>query len=191
MKDYLYAGLTGAVAVCLGVFVGLFLYAKSVPQTGGDFAGGVVPVQLLTANVSTNSVTPVLSNLYLNGAVSVGGTEAGNQITAFYTATTSYPAASATLGAITASTSTTSTNITFTAPGFAVGDYCNVSYNGATTTSAFGMDGEITAYSTSTNQATATVTFWNGSSSAITFTPTSSFTGVSSTVKATCYHTGV
>ena len=73
--------------------------------------------------------------------------------------------------------------------GCTVGDGCNVSYNGTTSTSPFGADGFVTAVSGS--NVSATVTFWNGANGPISLTPTSSATGVSSTLKATCFHTGV
>jgi hypothetical protein len=180
----------GIVAVLVVGFLG---WKALQPQTGGDFAGGITPSQLFTANSSANSITPVLSNLYLTGGVSVGGTAAANQIPVIYTATTQFPATTTlTLGPIQATTSTTSTAVSFSASGFAIGDACEVFYNGnGTSTTAFGADGFITAYSTSTGAATATVTFWNGNSAAITFTVTSTVTGVSSTIKTTCFHTGV
>lgn len=178
--------IIAVVVVLVLAFVGIKVFT---PALGGDFAGGIVPSQLFTANSSQNSVTPVLSNLYLNGGVSVGGTAAANQIPVIYTATTSYPSTAVTLGGFTASTSTTSTSFAFSASGFSVGDACEVGYNGATTTSAFGLDALITAVSG--NNVTATVTFWNGASTAITLTVTSTVTGASSTIKTTCFHTGV
>jgi hypothetical protein len=186
MKQYFIFGLIALVAVVVGTAA-----VRLVPQsqTGGDFPQGIVPSQLFTASTGTNSVTPVLSNLLLNGAVSVGGTAAANQLAALYTATSAYPTTAFNLGPVTAATSTTSTAVSFTAPGFSIGDPCYVGYNGATTTSQFGTDGFVTAVSG--NAVTTTVTFWNGSSSAITFTVTSTATGASSTLKATCFHTGV
>lgn len=173
----------GIVAVVLAFFVGSAIQSQTL--RGGDFAGGIVPSQLFTANGSTNGVTPV-GNLNIG----FGGTAAANQIVTVYTAVANYPAATnVTLGGFTAATSTTSTAVSFSASGFSVGDSCEIAYNGATTTSAFGADAFVTAVSG--NNATATVTFWNGASSAITLTPTSSATGVSSTLKATCFHTGV
>jgi hypothetical protein len=157
---------------------------------GGDFAGGIVPSQLFSANASTNSVTPNLSNLLVPGAVSVGGVAANNQIPIVWTATTSYPAAATTLGPIQATTSTTSTAISFTAAGFSVGDACEITYNGTgTSTTPFGADGFVTAVNG--NAVTTTVTFWNGNSASLTLTVTSTVTGVSSTLKATCFHPGV
>jgi len=190
MKEYLKAGLVGAVAIFLGGFLALRFGPVAAPQTGGDFAGGIQPSQLFSANVTTNSVTPNLSNLYVNGAVSVGGTGANNQVTAFYTATTAYPTAAVTLGPVTASTSTTSTAESFNAPGFSVGDACEVAYNGnGTSTLPFGADAFISAVSG--NAVTATVTFWNGNTANLTLTVTSTVTGASSTLKTTCFHTGV
>jgi hypothetical protein len=188
MKDKLILGLTVAVAVFVGV-LGLRLIPGT--QTGGDYAGGIQPSNLFTGNVTTNSVTPNLSNLFLNGSISVGGQAANNQIPVVYTATTAYPASSNVLrGPLVSSTSTATTSVAFTSSGFSVGDACEVTYNGAgTSTNALGADAFVTAVSGS--NVTATVTFWNGASGVTTFTVTSTVTGVSSSLKATCFHTGV
>ena len=172
------------VAVLIAVAGFQFVAGGVTPMLGGDFAGGVTPTNLLTASVSNGGVTPV-GNL----AFGFGGTAPANQIVTLYTATEAYPATAFNLGAITNATSATSTSFGFTASGFSVGDPCEVGYNGATTTSAFGADAFVTAVSG--NAVTTTVTFWNGSSAAITLTATSSATGVSSTLKTTCFHTGV
>jgi hypothetical protein len=179
--------LAGIAGLVIGFFVGKAL----LPQLGGDFAGGIVPGNVWVCSAATQSCTPVngVPNLYLNGAISVGGTAANNQIPVVYTATTSYPATAFNLGPIQGTTSTTSTSQSFTAPGFSVGDACEVSYNGASTTGAFGADAFVTAVSG--NAVTTTATFWNGGSSAITMNVTSSATGASSTLKVTCFHTGV
>jgi hypothetical protein len=184
-KNYLI--VAGAVVVALVAAVVVF---HSSPQLAGDFAGGIQPGPLFTCNVSTNSCTPNLSNLYVNGATSVGGTIPNNQITVLYTATTSYPAVALTLGSISATTSTTSTNIGIPVAGFSVGDPCSaISYNGASSSALISYDGNITA--AGTNNATATILFMNVGTSTTTFTVTSTATGVSSTLKATCIHTGV
>jgi hypothetical protein len=191
MKDYLIVGLIIAVAVCVGIVGGV----KLSPSLGGDFPGGQLPTNLMTGvdspvGTAAGYVSPV-GNLALlsNGGIGAGGVTAANNLTETFTATTSYPSAAVTLAPVTAATSTTSTAVAFTAPGFSVGDACEVSYNGATTTSAFGADAFITAVNGIA--VTTTVTFWNGSASAISLTPTSSATGVSSTLKTTCFHTGV
>jgi hypothetical protein len=94
MNKYFIAGVV--VAALVAGAVGGVLGAKVLtPQLAGDFAGGITRTQLFSASVSTNSATPNLSNLYVPGAVSVSGVSANNQITALYTATTSYPVASA------------------------------------------------------------------------------------------------
>jgi len=172
------------LSVAAVVLVGVFGYQSLATKLGGDFAGGVTPTQLFTPNVSTGGITPV-GNL----SIGFGGTAAANQITALYTATTAYPSAIVNLGSILSSTSTTSTVVSFTASGFSVGDACNVAYNGASTTGAFGADSFVTAVSG--NNISATVTFWNGLSSVVPLNVTSTATGVSSTLKTTCFHTGV
>lgn len=176
-----YLALIGIVVLAGALYLGL---ASNKPILGGDFAGGIVPNQLFTANIGTNGITPI-GNL----SIGFGGTAAANQLPVLYTATTAYPASAVTLGSITASTSTTSTVVSFNASGFSVGDACEVSYNGATTTSAFGADAFVTAVSG--NAVTSTVTFWNGATSPITLTVTSTATGASSTLKVTCFHAGV
>jgi hypothetical protein len=179
MKEYLKFGLVVAVAVFAGVLVGV----KLVPQLGGDFPGGVVPSQLFTGSAGTASVSPIngLPNLLVSGAVSVGGTAAANQITTQFTATTTYPVSSTTLGTILTATSSTSTVISFTAPGFSVGDACSVAYAGAPTSTQFGGDAFVTAVNG--NAVSSTVTVWNGASSTLTIN--------SSTLKVTCVHAGV
>jgi hypothetical protein len=185
MNKKLLVAFAGLIAV-----VGLVSFSNR-QQLGGDFPQGMQPSQLLTASSGASSVSPVsgLPNFLVPGAISAGGVAAGNQLTVVYTATTSYPSAAANLGPIQAATSTTSTVVSFVASGFSVGDPCEVSYNGATTTGAFGADSFVTAVNG--NAVSATVTFWNGAGSLITLTPTSSATGVSSTLKTTCFHTGV
>ena len=180
--------LIGLVVV-LSLVCGVVGAKLSAPLLGGDFAGGIVPSQLLTANTATGGVTPV-GNLSLG----FGGTAANNLIPTLYTAVVTYPwtpssTSPITLGPVTAATSTTSTVVAFTAPGFSVGDACEVAYNGAPTSTPFGADAFVTAVSG--NAVTTTVTFWNGATSAVTLTVTSTATGVTSTLKTTCFHTGV
>lgn len=198
MNNKLLVGLSVAVALVVGLFIGRI--GTSQPLTGGDFPGGQAPSQLLSASVSGGAgsgyVTPV-GNLAMlpTGAIGAGGQSANNAVTEIYTSVVTYPwtpssTSAVTLGPIAGATSTTSTVMSFTAPGFSVGDACEISYNGIPTSSAlFGADGFIT--SVSGNAASATVTFWNGMSTATTLTVTSTATGVTSTLKATCFHTGV
>jgi hypothetical protein len=180
-KEYLVIGLIVLVAVFVGVFAARFIPTS---QLTGDFPQGIVPSQLLTVNSANGGVTPIGSFSF-----GFGGTAPANQIVTAYTATTSYPAATVALGTLTSSTSTTSTVVTFSAPGFSVGDACEVAYNGTTSTLPFGADAFVTAVNGTA--VTSTVTFWNGAASSITLTPTSSATGASSTLKTTCFHTGV
>jgi hypothetical protein len=192
MNNKLLISLVAVFALVGGFAVGL--HAQPQPLKGGDFAGGVVPGNLFTANAGTNSVTPVLSNLLVPGAVSTGGVSANNQVTVVYTATAQFPTASAgvsLLGPVSATTSTTSTVLAFNSPGFAVGDACEVAYNGSTSTLPFGADAFVTSVSTSSNAVSATVTFWNGAATLIIGLSPTSTTGVTSTLKTTCFHTGV
>jgi hypothetical protein len=85
MNKYIVAGVVVAVLVA-GIFVGAKVFA---PQLAGDFAGGITS-NLLTCSAGTNSCTPNLSNFYVNGGISAGGTAAANQVTMMYTATTTY-----------------------------------------------------------------------------------------------------
>jgi hypothetical protein len=187
-NKYLYIGL--AVALVAGLVGGILGAKWFAPLVGGDFAGGVLPTNLVTGNDANNYAYPVGSLAWgAPNGLYIGGLAANNELTQLYTATEAYPATAFNLGAITNATSATSTSFSFSAPGFSVGDACEVTYNGATTTSAFGADAFVTAVNGSA--VTTTVTFWNGAASAITFSVTSTATGVSSTLKATCFHTGV
>jgi hypothetical protein len=185
MKDYLKEGLLVAVAIAVGLFVGgMAVHFATQSQTGGDFPGGVTPSQLMTGSAATASVSPVsgLPNLLVPGAVSVGGTAVGNQLTSVFTATSSYPVGTTT---ITIATSTaTTTSLSFTAAGFSVGDRCDVTYTGATTVPII-TSGFVTAVNGSA--VTSTVSLFPG---AATLVLTGS-TGTTSTLKATCFHTGV
>jgi hypothetical protein len=173
------------VLAVLGGLFGAWLYVANRPQTGGDFAGGIQPSNLWNGTASTNSVSPVLSNVYVPGNLSVGGVGANNQLTEIYTAVGNFPSAAGTLSGSTSTASTT--QIAFTASGFAVGDPCEVEYN--FTTSTLLTSANVTAVSG--NAVTTTVSFANGSGVSIADAVTSTITGVSSTVKATCFHTGV
>jgi hypothetical protein len=182
----LFSLVVGIALVC-GVVGSVFVNAIT-PMVGGDFAGGIQPANLFTANASTNSVTPNLSNLLLNGAISVGGQSANNQITQQYTAVGFYPSVGGSIiSGATPSSSATSTTLAFTAPGFSVGDPCEIEYN--MTTSSLLTSGNVTAVNGSA--VTTTISLENISGSNIPVTVTSTITGVTSTVKATCFHTGV
>lgn len=177
--------LVAIAAVVGGLIGGVVAYKlNNAPLAGGDFPGGIVPSNLWSVNTSTGAITPIGS---FN--VGVGGTAYANQITALYTATTSYPTAAITLGPITANNSATSTSFAFNASGLSVGDSCQVTYNGGPTSGAFGADAFITAVSG--NNVTGTATFWNGATASTTLNVTSTATGASSTLKLTCFHTGV
>jgi len=189
MKEYLKVGAVILVAAFVGAVGAIKLSAT--PQLAGDFPGGILPTQLVTGNDAAGYAYPVGSLAWgAPNGLYIGGLAAANELTAFNTAVTNYPVSSnVNLGSITAATSTTSTVVAFSASGFSVGDACEVSYNGTTSTSPFGADSFITAVNGSS--VSATVTFWNGATSLVTLTPTSSATGVSSTLKVTCFHTGV
>jgi hypothetical protein len=175
----------GVVAVLVVGFLG---WKAFQPQTGGDFAGGITPSQLFTANTTTNSVTPIVSNLYVNGGISAGGVAAGNQITAVYTGVAIWPVAATTiLSSSTPFGSATTTQVSFNAAGFAIGDPCEVEYTG--TTSTLLTSANVTAVNG--NAVTSTVNVLNATGASVTVTATSTVTGVSSTIKTTCYHTGV
>jgi hypothetical protein len=181
-KDLLVVAAVVVVCSIVGGFVGAKVFA---PQLAGDFPGGITPNNLLQANVSNGGLTPVGSLSF-----GFGGTAPANQIVTLVTTDVNYPTSTnVNLGPLVSSTSTATTSVAFSASGLSVGDACEVSYNGATTTGAFGADSFVTAVSGS--NVTATVTFWNGGAAAIALTPTSSATGISSTLKTTCFHTGV
>ena len=157
MKDYLYAGLVGAVAVCLGVFVALFLYSKSVPVTGGDFAGGIIPSTLWTPATSTNSVAPVGAfTVAAPNGLYLGGYTIYNEQTEYNTASGT-PASVITLGPMNSVTSTATT--TMTVPntiGLTVGAICSC---GAATSTVF-VSG-CTLLSTDGVTGTASVAYTN------------------------------
>lgn len=165
--------LIGLIVVCslVGGAVGAHFLS---PILGGDFAGGVVPGQLFTANSSQNSVTPILPNLYLTGAVSVGGTNLYNQIGAVYTTSSSLPATVA-LGTFGGTTSTASSSFSLTAStssnlyvaSLQVGDPCAGSAN----TSSIYVDGCVVT-AVGGGSATGTIVFSNLTTGAFTV-PTS------------------
>lgn len=187
MKQTIIGAVVGAAVAVLAV-IGLHAVA---PQLLGDFAGGIAPSQLLTANVSASSLTPVLSNFYVPGTISYGGTAVANQTVQQYTATTSYPSAAAvTLGNISQTSSTASTTVSIPFGGFSTGDPCSeIYYNGVPPSGNVSFDANITTSTASA--ATATVLFMNVAGANVTFNTTSSYTGASSTLKLTCRHAGV
>ena len=174
LKDFVFLGLAVALGITLGSLASSSL--RLVSQTGGDFAGGVLPSQLLSASVANGGITPV-GNL----SFGFGSTAPANQVVTLFTATSTYPTSTIVLGNITQTSSSATSSISFTAPGFTVGDTCSVAYAGAPTSTQFGADGFITAVSGNTN--TSTITIWNGNSANLTLN--------SSTLKVTCIHTGV
>jgi hypothetical protein len=140
----------------------------SAEQLGGDFAGGVTPTNLFSASTASNSVTPVLSNLLVSGAVSAGGTGANNQLPIIYTAVATYPGqTSLSIPSLASATSSaTTTQISFSAAGFTVGDPCEVQYSFSTSTLI--TSANVTAVSGSS--VTTTVSLLNVSGSSITAT---------------------
>jgi len=182
-----------AAAVVGGLLVGVVGHFLA-PMVGGDFAGGIVPNNLWSGNSTTNSVSPIsgLPNILTTGSLSAGGIATNNQVTALYTAVATYPWTPSSTSAITIASSTftaaqTSTQIAFVSSGFAVNDVCEVRYDG--TTSTLFTTGLVTAVSGS--NVTTTVTFLNATGATVPLTVTSTITGVTSTLKATCIHTGV
>lgn len=183
-------GWSAAGLVVLAVFGGMLgAYLMRPAQTGGDFAGGIVPTNLWTGNAATNSVTPVTANVLVNGAISIGGTSANNQFPVAYTAVAVYPgqtSLSIPSGASPSSSATT-TQVAFSASGFAIGDPCEVQYNFSTSTII--TSGNVSAVNGSA--VTTTVSLLNTTGAGVTATVTSTVTGASSTIKATCFATGV
>lgn len=154
MKKSIFAG--SLVGLLVGVLVVSILHTaspKSFPLAGG-FSGNHVPDQLWTGSADTNSVTPIpgLPNLYLTGALSVGGNGQYNQLSAFASASGT-PASAATLGPLGTSTSTATTSITLSnTAGLSVGAICA---GGVATTSLVAVSA---CTLTSTNGATGTAT---------------------------------
>jgi hypothetical protein len=182
-----------AVASIVGGLVGGVAANKLVPMVGGDFAGGVTPSQLFTASASGGAgngyVTPAGSlGMLASGAIGAGGQSANNALTVIFTGVSVWPTAATTiLSSSTPFGSATTTQVSFTASGFSVGDPCEVEYTG--TTSTLLTSANVSAVSG--NAVTSTVNILNASGASITVTATSTITGVSSTVKTTCFHTGV
>src|SRR5260221_13856877 len=89
-KTLVWSAIVGGLIVA--VIGGIIIYSLPPAKLSGDFAGGQTPSQLFTANVGTNSITPIpaLQNIYTPGAVSVGGTNLYNQVVAVYTASSSF-----------------------------------------------------------------------------------------------------
>lgn len=147
--------ITVVAVVCLivGTLIGLGIH--STEQTGGDFAGGVLPTTLITGTAAggpfgSGYVQPVgsLAVAAPNG-LSTGGTSQYNAVSAIETASGT-PASVVTLGAFGTTTSTASSSITVpNTAGLTVGDICE---GGSNNTSTF-----ITGCSLqSTNGATGT-----------------------------------
>lgn len=183
-----------AVASIVGGVVGAFGLNQVAPMVGGDFAGGVLPSQLFTGSASggasNNGYVSPVGNLGLlsNGAIGAGGVSANNALTVIYTGVSVWPTAATTiLSSSTPFGSATTTQVSFTASGFSVGDPCEVEYTG--TTSTLFMSANVSAVSG--NAVTSTVSILNASGASITVAVTSTVTGVSSTLKSTCFHTGV
>jgi hypothetical protein len=183
------------VGSLVGGIVGAHFFA---PILGGDFAGGNLPSQLMTGvdapvGSAPGYVSPVGGlALFAQGGIGAGGTAAANNITETYTAVATYPWTPSSTSAITIASSTftaaqTSTQISFTAPGFVIGDPCEVQYSG--TTSTLVTQAYVTAVSG--NSVTTTVSLYNYTGATVQMTVTSTVTGVTSTVKATCIATGV
>jgi hypothetical protein len=159
------------LAVAVLAFVGGFaLHSNSL---GGAFAGGITPNQLFTGNATTNSVTPVTSNLYLNGALSVGGQGQYNQLAAYATASGT-PATVATLGLFGQTTSSATTSLTvLNTAGLSVGAICS---GGAATTTVFVSGCVLTSTNNVTGTATVAYTNVTGASLAV---PTSTRLNIS------------
>jgi hypothetical protein len=183
-----------ALLVVLSLVGGVIGAKVLAPLIGGDFAGGIVPSNLWTGNAASNYVNPVGTfAVAAPGGFYFGGTAANNQVPTVYTAVGTYPWTPSSTSAITisslasASSSATTTSLSFTAPGFSVGDPCEVQYTGSTSTLI--TSANVTAVSGSA--VTSTATFLNVSGSSVTLYATSTVTGVTSTIKLTCIATGV
>ena len=132
----LIAGL--AVLAIVGGLVGGYVAYKLAPELGGDFAGGIVPTNVVTASASggltgNGYVYPVgsFSSDAANG-LSIGGADQYHGLLDYVTASGT-PATVITLGPLGATTSTATTTITLPeAAGLSVGAICSGS--SATTT---------------------------------------------------------
>jgi hypothetical protein len=155
MKEHLKVGAVILVAVFAAVFGAIKL--SGTPQLGGDFAGGVLPTQLMTGASSggltgNGYVSPIgsLSAAAVNG-LSIGGTDQYHGLTEYVTASGT-PASVVTLGPLGATTSTATTSIAIPeTAGLSIGAICSAS---SATTTVF-VSGCLLA---STNGATGTAT---------------------------------
>jgi len=135
MNNKILIGIVAVLVVLCGV-----VYFATRPTTGGDFAGGVTPTNLMTGSTSggltgNGYVTPVgsFSDADQNG-VSVGGTDQYHGFTAYVTASGTPLSAGATLGPIGATTSTATTTVTVPeSAGIALGAICSGGSNNTST----------------------------------------------------------
>lgn len=126
------------IIVVLVVVCGALYFAR--PLLGGDFAGGIVPTNLITGSTSggltgNGYVTPVgsFSDADQNG-VSVGGTDQWHGFTAYVTASGTPPSAGSVLGAIGLASSTATTTITVPeTAGLQLGAICSGGSNNTST----------------------------------------------------------
>jgi hypothetical protein len=152
----LIAGLAVLAIVC--GFVGGYAAYKLTPELGGDFAGGIVPTNVVTASASggltgNGYVYPVgsFSSDAANG-LSVGGSDQYHGFTAYVTASGT-PAAVATLGPLGSTTSTATSSVTVPETGgLTVGALCN----GSSATTTVYVAGCVLS---STDGATGTATY--------------------------------
>ena len=170
--------LIAAAAVVVALLVGFYIHGTQ-PQTGGDFAGGIVPGQLLTGSASgglqgSGYVQPVGSlAVGASYGITVGGTDQYHGYTAIVTASGT-PAAVASLGAFGTSTSSATTSVTISeTAGLSLGAICKASLN----TSTVGVSA-CTLASTNGATGTATVAFTNLTSAGVSV-PTSTVVRVS------------
>jgi hypothetical protein len=181
------------IGIALVAVLALVFAASNKDQLGQDFAGGQLPTNLLTGADSPvggapGYVSPVGGlALLAPGGIGAGGTAANNQITVTYTGVVVWPLTATTIGSSSLATAATTTQVGFTSAGFAVGDPCEVEYTG--TTSTLLVSANVTAVNG--NAVTSTVDFLNTTGASVTVAVTSTVTGVSSTLKTTCFHAGV
>jgi hypothetical protein len=154
-----------AVVALVGGAIGGYAINKFSSSLGGDFAGGVQPTNLFTANVANGTITPIGSfALVAPNGTYVGGTSVYNEQTSYVSASGTLPAAGLALGPLNSTTSTASTTLTVpNTAGLSTGAICS---GGIATTTAF-ISGCIL---TSTNGATGTATVYvqNGTGAALT-----------------------
>lgn len=143
------------------------------------FTGGI-KVGLSGQFAVDSSGNESATSLSINGA---------SALVAFDKASYSFPTTALTLGGSESATSTTSTILSFpfgTAQFYVVGDGCLVSFNQSPTSTPFQITAILTSVATST--ASATVSFANDGTSALTLNTTSSLAaGASSTLRLRCY----